>query len=131
MRWVCGRANPCWLDDALPASRKSLIDEASQIQRDRHPRLAGVARRQPRNLVEPVDDGVAMNPQPLRGRHEIETALAPGDQGLFQRGEVVLPRKHGQLRPREASLGRGACRVQQLAYADVRNLADVPTIPGE
>ena len=62
---------------------KSVVDKAREIQRDRHPRSADVARRQPGDLVEPVDDRVAVDRQPLRRRHEVEATFAPGDERCF------------------------------------------------
>src|SRR4029077_2268105 len=50
------------------------------------------------NLVEPVDDRVAVDRQPLRRHDEIETAFAPGDERFPQHREVVLANEPPQLR---------------------------------
>ena len=45
---------------ASESPEKSVRDEAREIESDRHPWLADVARGQPGNLVEPVDHRVAV-----------------------------------------------------------------------
>jgi len=66
-----------------------------------------------------------MDRQPLRGRHEIEATFAPSHERFPQHREVVFARQPCQLRPRESGPRHVACRVEQLAYPQARDLADV------
>ena len=75
-----------------------LAGSQSSIRHARYNAIATPGRRTSRtvnqgNLVEPVDDRVAVDREPLCCRHEIETAFAPGDERLLERGEVILPRQ--------------------------------------
>lgn len=60
-----------------------LADDAREIERDSHCRFTDVACRHSGDLVEPVDDGVAVDGEPPRGQHEIETAFTPGDERVL------------------------------------------------
>src|SRR5262245_4558426 len=73
-----------------PRARLAADHQAGQVEGDGGARFAHIAAGEARDLVQSVDDRVAVDLQPLGRGHQVGAAFAPGDQCRAQYGKVVL-----------------------------------------
>jgi hypothetical protein len=109
----------------LDISRVKIVDDAGDVQSDRQPVLIERALKQSGDLVETVDERIAMDVQVFRRPRRVESGLAPRDQRRAQCRPLAVGQKWGEQAVDKARTGIDRNDRQSLMESHLVDVMDL------